>query len=101
MSLTVVVVDNDGGGIFSFLPQAAGLPGAVFERYWGTPHGIDPVAVAAAYGIHAHEISTRAALDDLTATASKPGVRIGVVRSDRQANVAVHDRIHAAIAAAI
>ena len=39
VALTIVVVDNDGGGIFSFLPQAAALPAGQFERYWGTPHG--------------------------------------------------------------
>ncbi|HMC40125.1 MAG TPA: 2-succinyl-5-enolpyruvyl-6-hydroxy-3-cyclohexene-1-carboxylic-acid synthase, partial [Acidimicrobiales bacterium] len=40
--LKVVVVDNQGGGIFSFLPQAAGPPER-FERYWGTPHDVDLV----------------------------------------------------------
>ena len=46
LALTVVVVDNDGGGIFSFLPQAAALPKGQFERYWGTPHGADLAAIA-------------------------------------------------------
>ena len=41
VELTLVVVDNDGGGIFSFLPQATALPADQFERYWGTPHGVD------------------------------------------------------------
>ena len=37
IAATIVVVHNDGGGIFHFLPQA-GFP-AHFERHWGTPHG--------------------------------------------------------------
>ncbi len=57
LALTVVVVDNDGGGIFSFLPQAAALDAGQFERYWGTPHRLDLAAIAAAYGIEVVEIA--------------------------------------------
>src|SRR5439155_390702 len=44
---TIVVVHNDGGGIFSFLPVARH---AAFERYFGTPHGLDFAPAAAMYG---------------------------------------------------
>lgn len=101
VSLTVVVVDNDGGGIFSFLPQARALPPERFERFWGTPHGTDLVAVAAAYGVAAERIEDRSALDRFLAGAGRPGVRVGVVASDRAANVAVHDRLNAAVAEAV
>ena len=47
IDLDVIVVDNDGGGIFNFLPQATSQPAERFERLWGTPHGIDLVAVGA------------------------------------------------------
>jgi 2-succinyl-5-enolpyruvyl-6-hydroxy-3-cyclohexene-1-carboxylate synthase len=101
LALTLVVVDNDGGGIFSFLPQATGLPAAQFERYWGTPHGMDLLAVAAGYGVEGVEVRDRQGLEAVMAGADRRGVRVAVVRSDRAANVAVHDRLHAAVAAAI
>ena len=47
------MVDNDGGGIFSFLPQATRLPSERFEQLFGTPHGTDVVALAAAHGLDA------------------------------------------------
>jgi len=61
---TIVVVDNDGGGIFSFLPQAAALSEARFERLLGTPHGLDLVAVTRAHGVDATAAST---LDEVAA----------------------------------
>jgi 2-succinyl-5-enolpyruvyl-6-hydroxy-3-cyclohexene-1-carboxylate synthase len=100
VSLTFVVVDNRGGGIFSFLPQATLLPPARFERLWGTPHGVDLVALAAAYGVAARRVET---VDDLhrTGKAPVPGVEVVVVTTDRQANVAAHERLHHAVADAV
>ena len=60
--LRIVVVDNDGGGIFSFLPQATEVPPDRFERLFGTPHGTDIVALAAAHGIDAATVTTAAEL---------------------------------------
>ncbi|MHB8506776.1 MAG: 2-succinyl-5-enolpyruvyl-6-hydroxy-3-cyclohexene-1-carboxylic-acid synthase [Acidimicrobiales bacterium] len=99
--LTVVVVDNDGGGIFSFLPQAAALPRERFERLWGTPHGIDLVAVARAYGVAAESVGD---LDALRARVGdpRPGVSVVVVGvPDRRENVAVHERLERAVADAV
>ncbi len=45
----LVVVDNDGGGIFSFLPYAGQMPPDQFQRYWGTPHRLDLSKLADAY----------------------------------------------------
>jgi 2-succinyl-5-enolpyruvyl-6-hydroxy-3-cyclohexene-1-carboxylate synthase len=101
LALTVVVVDNNGGGIFSFLPQAAALPEAQFERYWGTPHDADLATIAAAYGAEVMRLSDRDALGGLLAGAARPGIRVGIVSSDRAANVAAHERVHRAVAEAV
>ena len=52
--LTIIVVDNDGGGIFSTLPQKD-VEG--FEKIFGTPHGVDIAKVVAGFGV-SHEVVT-------------------------------------------
>lgn len=99
IDLVVVVVDNDGGGIFSFLPQAASLEADRFEALFGTPHGLDLVALAGAYGLPAREVTELAA--SVPAALAAGGVHVLVVRSDRRHNVAVHDRLLAAVGAAL
>jgi 2-succinyl-5-enolpyruvyl-6-hydroxy-3-cyclohexene-1-carboxylate synthase len=97
MNLTIVVVDNDGGGIFSFLPQARAMASERFEQLFGTPHGLDLRAVAEAFGARAHDADDDAQLRRaLDKCAGSPGVDVIVVRTDRADNVAVHDAIHAA-----
>jgi 2-succinyl-5-enolpyruvyl-6-hydroxy-3-cyclohexene-1-carboxylate synthase len=100
VSVTFVVVDNDGGGIFSFLPQATALPPDRFERLWSTPHGLDLTTVARAYGVTAETVTDLAGLDEALA-APPEGVRVVVARTDRADNVAAHDRLNAAVAAAV
>jgi 2-succinyl-5-enolpyruvyl-6-hydroxy-3-cyclohexene-1-carboxylate synthase len=53
---TFVVVDNGGGGIFSYLPQAEQLPAAEFERLFATPQAVDVAAVARLYGAAVHVV---------------------------------------------
>ena len=99
---TLVVVDNDGGGIFSFLPQASELAPERFDRLLGTPHGLDLCAVARSHGAAALEAEGVADLVEAVGMAQKgDGVRVVVVRTDRSANVAVHDELHRAVAAAV
>ena len=98
--LTIVVVDNRGGGIFNFLPQRTALPVERFEQLFGTPADTDPAAVAAAHGL---DVTVVASLDELRAGVAHqhPGTRVLVVRSDRDANVAAHDAVHLAVSAAL
>ncbi len=96
--LRIVVVDNDGGGIFSFLPQADVLPGDRFEQLFGTPHGTDLVALARAHHLDAVDVVTA---DDLTARLDVRGPTVTRVATDRAANVALHAELHAAVAAAV
>ena len=98
LPLTIVVTDNDGGGIFSFLPQAATLLPARFEQLFGTPHGTDLVALAAAHGLGASTVTT---VGELSAALADPATTVVHVRTDRAANVQLHDELHAAVAAAL
>ena len=99
VDLTIVVVDNDGGGIFSFLPQRSTLDADRFEQLFGTPHGVRPEALAAAHGIEATLVERAADLADAVQGGS--GTRLVVVRTDRAANVALHAELNAAVAAAV
>ncbi len=98
VDLTVVVVDNRGGGIFSFLPQARALAAERFELLFGTPHEVDAVELAAAHGVAARAVDD---LDDLEAALRAGGPQVVVATTERPANVAVHDEIHAEVAAAV
>jgi len=102
IDLDVVVVDNDGGGIFNFLPQAAGQPPERFERLWGTPHGSDLAAIAGAYGAIVEEVPDLHRLSTaLGGGGTGKGLRVFVAKTDRAANVTVHNRLNAAVEAAV
>jgi len=96
----LVVIDNDGGGIFSFLPQAQ-LPGDLFEPLFGTPHGLDLTALAAAARVPARVVEKAADLvPALDAALDGGGTQLVVVRSDRAGNLARHRAVTEAVAVA-
>jgi 2-succinyl-5-enolpyruvyl-6-hydroxy-3-cyclohexene-1-carboxylate synthase len=98
VDLRIVVTDNDGGGIFSFLPQATALDHERFELLFGTPLGTDICALAAAHGVPATTVTTAA---ELAAQLRLPGPWVVRVPSDRTANVEIHRAINDAVIRAI
>jgi 2-succinyl-5-enolpyruvyl-6-hydroxy-3-cyclohexene-1-carboxylate synthase len=102
VDLVCVVVDNDGGGIFSFLPQARTLPADRFETLFGTPHGVDLVALAAAHGVTARHLDPREDVTGAVAEATATGgVHVLVATTDRAGNVAAHRQVDDAVAASV
>ncbi|MCI0569667.1 MAG: 2-succinyl-5-enolpyruvyl-6-hydroxy-3-cyclohexene-1-carboxylic-acid synthase [Myxococcaceae bacterium] len=97
--LTVVVVNNDGGGIFSFLPIAsADVP---FERHWGTPHGLELGHAASLFGARFHQPRTPAQLREALGAGRQGGLHVIEVRTERDANVEVHRRLFGRVAEAL
>ncbi|MEV5410131.1 2-succinyl-5-enolpyruvyl-6-hydroxy-3-cyclohexene-1-carboxylic-acid synthase [Thermopolyspora sp. NPDC052614] len=94
--LCLVVVNNDGGGIFSLLPQAALTD--TFERVFGTPHGVDLGYLAAATGTPYTPVS---AIEDLPKAIRGEGLRIVEARTDRESNAAVHAALRDAAQVAV
>ena len=102
VDLTIVVVDNDGGGIFSFLPQADALGSERFEQLFGTPHGVQIPVLAAAHGLVTIEPAGPDDLADaLQASFAAGGVVLVRVRTDRAANVVLHDELNATVARSV
>lgn len=96
--LTVVVPDNDGGGIFAQLEPGEDRYEAGYRRVFGTPHGRDLVAVAGALGWAATRVSTA---DELTVALGLGGPRVIVVRTDQRAEATLARDLRAAAAAAL
>ena len=89
-NLTIIVISNDGGGIFSTLPQRD-VPG--FEKIFGTPHGRDLVSITESYGIPAVAVRT---LDALRAQLSRRTQGINVIVAqmpDRKENAGLLQKI--------
>lgn len=98
--VTVVVLNNDGGGIFSFLPQAAHPEH--FEQLFGTPHGLEFAPVAELYGAQYHLVQDSESLRQAVATGvAGHGLYLIELRTDRARNVVLHREAWAAVAAAL
>jgi 2-succinyl-5-enolpyruvyl-6-hydroxy-3-cyclohexene-1-carboxylate synthase len=97
---TFVVLDNDGGGIFSFLPQAE-LPDH-FELLFGTPHGIDLAALASVHGLAGQRVEKAGeVVSGVEAAIAAGGVRFVIVPTERAENVRRHRDAWTAVASAL
>jgi 2-succinyl-5-enolpyruvyl-6-hydroxy-3-cyclohexene-1-carboxylate synthase len=92
LGLTVLLVDNAGGGIFDFLPVASQTD--AFEEHVATPTGLEAERVAALFGLAYERV------EELGAIREAPGTLLHV-RTDRAENVALHHRLHEAVAVRI
>ena len=100
LPLLVVVINNDGGGLFSFLPQAA--LGATFETLFGTPHGLELGGAVTMCGGRHVVARTRGELGvAIDAWLARPALTVIEVPSDRAATRALHARLIAAACAAV
>jgi 2-succinyl-5-enolpyruvyl-6-hydroxy-3-cyclohexene-1-carboxylate synthase len=95
--LTIVLVDNGGGGIFDFLPVSTQAD--AYEHHVATPTGLDFAHAAELFGLHhlpaADLAGLRAAVDHGLGSA---GTTLVHVRTERAANVALHRRVWEAVA---
>jgi len=97
---TIILLNNDGGGIFSFLPPA-GDP-SDFERLFGTPHGLDFRPAVEMYGgRHVRFTSWEAFRESVRTALAGPGLTVIEVPTDRARNVALHRAAWQAAAAAL
>ncbi|WP_149360496.1 2-succinyl-5-enolpyruvyl-6-hydroxy-3-cyclohexene-1-carboxylic-acid synthase [Lolliginicoccus suaedae] len=97
--LTIVVANDDGGGIFELLEQGDPVYAGAFERIFGTPHGVNAKALCEAYNIPYQQPE----LEQLGAVlaegaAEAGGVRIVEVRTDRSGLRELHSAIRATVA---
>ncbi len=100
LPLAIVLLNNDGGGIFHFLPVAG--EGGDFECHVATPHGLDFAHAAALYGC-GHETAgdPEAFRDALDRALAGTGATIVEVRTQRDENVRLHRRVWDAVAGSV
>jgi 2-succinyl-5-enolpyruvyl-6-hydroxy-3-cyclohexene-1-carboxylate synthase len=108
LKLTIVLIDNDGGGIFDFLPVAE-TPLAreagedIYTRHIATPTGLDFAHAAALYGLAHERVRTVSELRAALERALEPDAASSIVhvRSERSSNVEMHRRVWRAVSVAL
>jgi 2-succinyl-5-enolpyruvyl-6-hydroxy-3-cyclohexene-1-carboxylate synthase len=96
LAITIVLLNNDGGGIFHFLPVSAETD--AFEEHVATPHGLDFSRAAALYGLgYEHPASAGELRAALERSLHGPGTTVIEVRTDREQNLALHRRVADAV----
>jgi 2-succinyl-5-enolpyruvyl-6-hydroxy-3-cyclohexene-1-carboxylate synthase len=98
VDVRIVLTNNDGGAIFSFLPQAQQVEKDVFERIYGTPHGVSFASLADAHGIKYCAVSS---VEELETACRQLGPILIEAQFDRSVDVAQHEQLNAAVVAAV
>ncbi len=93
--LTIVVANDDGGGIFELLEQGDPQYAGVFERVFGTPHGMDLAAMCAAYRVPHRQVDPAELAAELSGHAH--GMRVLEVATERSSLRDLHARVKAGI----
>jgi 2-succinyl-5-enolpyruvyl-6-hydroxy-3-cyclohexene-1-carboxylate synthase len=108
LDLTIVLLNNGGGGIFDFLPVGRSentQAKDIYSEHIATPPGLDFAKAASLYGFQHEQVQDmpafRTALERAFASSGDGGSRIVEVRGERKENVALHDRLWQAVAATI
>jgi 2-succinyl-5-enolpyruvyl-6-hydroxy-3-cyclohexene-1-carboxylate synthase len=100
--LRIVVVNNDGGGIFSFLPQSRSstVPKSVYERHWGTPHGLAIATIAHSMGLSSRTVTSH---DELVQTLESPieTPELVEIMTERSENLDYHIALRKVVALAL
>lgn len=96
-NLTVVVSNDDGGGIFEYLPVARCVPREVFEPLFAVPHGLDLCEIARGLGWQASRAASVVEFEAALSRSLAGGLHLIEVPMDRAANTALHATINAAV----
>jgi 2-succinyl-5-enolpyruvyl-6-hydroxy-3-cyclohexene-1-carboxylate synthase len=98
IDLKIVVTDNDGGGIFHYLPQAEIVSEQVFEKLFGTPHQTDLLKIAQAHRLATFDCDS---VEQLQKSLSSAGSCVIRVSTDRVSEVTIHQQLHELVSSAI
>ncbi|WP_416354160.1 2-succinyl-5-enolpyruvyl-6-hydroxy-3-cyclohexene-1-carboxylic-acid synthase [Agrilactobacillus fermenti] len=90
LNVTIIVINNNGGGIFSFLPQHAASD--YFETVFGTPQNLNIEKIAMAYNFNYQLIKNKSALQKALSQSNK-GPRILEIQTDREINLKQHQAL--------
>lgn len=100
-NLTIVCLNDDGGGIFEHLPVAQAIPRADFETLYALPHGLDLAALAGGLGWNGMRVHNESGFRTALAGALRGGRHLIEVVVDRAANTALRQRLVAAVGRAL
>ena len=93
--MTIIVMNNDGGGIFSYLPQSTETN--YFEHLFGTPTGLEFSHIAAMYNAQYDAVHSKEDFKEALAEQKTKDIRIIEVFTNRQVNTETHRKLWAAI----